>query len=315
MTRQTPTVTISRDILSGIAICMLIFVATLYLPIIGFFLTCVLPLPVLFYRLKLGRTLGAVIPLAVTFLIGLVVPGITPDLFFCSALLLTGYILGEILEQQVSIEKTIGYTVGATLGICFLLLIVYTAFTGQSLLAVVSDYVEKNLEFSLQLYSEMGLSEEKTGLISSRLDMIVYYLTRMLPALLTVMMTVIAWVNTLLIRKILKKEGISFSWLGTLNRWRTVDHLVWAVILCSLLTLLPHKGAVLSAWNGLFLLMLVYFFQGIAVLAFYFDKKGFPVLLRIFFYSLIVIQQVLVLLVIGLGFFDTWLNFRKLEKE
>jgi hypothetical protein len=29
-------------------------------------------------------------------------------------------------------------------------------------------------------------------------------------------------------------------------------------------------------------------------------------------YSLIVVQQFLLLLVIALGFFDTWLNFRKL---
>ncbi|MCF8045742.1 MAG: YybS family protein, partial [Desulfarculaceae bacterium] len=213
MTRQTPSVTISRDILSGIAICMLIFVSTLYLPIIGFFMTCVLPQPVLFYRLKLGRTLGAVIPASVMVLISIVAPGMTVDLFFCFALLLTGYILGELLEQQISIEKTVGYAVAGTLGICFTLLIIYTVTTGQNLLALVSDYVAKNLEFSLQIYSQMGLSEEKTSLISSKLDLIGYYLTRMLPALITVMLAVIAWLNTLLIRKILtKKEGIEFSW-------------------------------------------------------------------------------------------------------
>lgn len=295
---------------------MLIFVSTLYLPIIGFFITCVLPQPVLFYRLKLGRGLGAVIPAAVIVLISILAPGLTVDLFFCFALLLTGYLLGELLEQQISIEKTVGYAVAVTLGICFSLFIIYTVATGQNLLALVSDYVAKNLEFSLQIYSQMGLSEEKTSLISSKLDLIGYYLTRMLPALITVMLAVITWLNTLLIRKILiRKEGIGFSWLGVLNKWKTYDHLVWAVILFSLVALVPHRGAALLGWNVLLLLMLVYFFQGIAVLAFYFDKKGFPALLRIFFYSLIVIQQVLIILVIALGFFDTWLNFRKLEKE
>ena len=315
MTRQAPSVTISRDILSGIAICMLIFVSTLYLPIIGFFVTCLLPQPVLFYRLKLGRRLGAVVPAAVIVIISIVSPGVTVDLFFCFALLLTGYVLGEFLEQKISIEKSIGYTVGTTLGVSFLLLVMYTMSTGQSLLTVVSDYVAKNLEFSLHIYSQMGLSEEKAGLISSKLDLIGYYLTRMLPGLITVMLSVITWLNTLFIRKILRKKGIDFSWLGVLNRWKTVDHLVWAVILFILLALVPHRGAVLLGCNALMVLMMVYFFQGMAVLAFYFDKKGFPDLLRFFFYSLLVIQQVLVLLVVALGFFDTWLNFRKLEKE
>ncbi|MFO7753433.1 MAG: YybS family protein [Desulfobacteraceae bacterium] len=315
MTRQTPPATVSRDILSGIAICMLIFVSTLYLPVLGFFMTCVLPQPVLFYRLKLGRNLGLVIPLAVVILIGILIQGLTVDIFFCFALLMTGYVLGEFLETRMSMEKTIAYTVASTLGICLALLIIYTVTTGQNLLTLVSDYVVKNLEFSLQLYSEMGLSEEKIGLISSKLELIGYYLTRLLPALLTVMLTVIAWLNTLLIKKILKKKGITFSWLGILNRWKTYDHLVWFVILFSLITLIPHRGAALLGWNFLLVLMLVYFFQGMAVLAFYFEKKGFPAVLRFFFYSLIVIQQVLIILVIGLGFFDTWLNFRKLEKE
>lgn len=315
MNRQTPSATMSRDIASGIAVCMLIFVSTLYLPIIGFFTTCLLPLPVLFYRLKLGRSLGTIIPAAVVVLISIVAPGLKVDIFFCFALLLTGYILGEFLEQQIPIEKTIGYTVGTTVGICFLLLVLYTTATGQNLLVLVSDYVAKNLEFSLQIYSQMGLSEEQAGLISSKLDLIGYYLTRILPGLITVMLSVITWLNILLIRKILKKKGIDFSWLGVLNRWRAVEQLVWAVIAASLVTLIPQKGVALLGWNVLLLLMLVYFFQGMAVLAFYFDKKGFPTLLRIFFYSLIVIQQVFVVLVIGLGFFDTWLNFRKLEKE
>jgi hypothetical protein len=31
-------------------------------------------------------------------------------------------------------------------------------------------------------------------------------------------------------------------------------------------------------------------------------------------YGLIAIQQVVMLAVVGVGFFDTWFNFRKLEK-
>jgi uncharacterized protein YybS (DUF2232 family) len=64
--------------------------------------------------------------------------------------------------------------------------------------------------------------------------------------------------------------------------------------------------------NGLIVLMTVYFFQGMAITTFFFQKKRFPFILRVFFYGLIVVQQFLLLLVIALGFFDTWLNFRKL---
>ena len=61
--------------------------------------------------------------------------------------------------------------------------------------------------------------------------------------------------------------------------------------------------------------MTIYFFQGIAIVSFFFEKKRLPVALRFILYSLIVVQQFLLLLIIGFGFFDMWLNFRKLETQ
>ena len=58
----------------------------------------------------------------------------------------------------------------------------------------------------------------------------------------------------------------------------------------------------------------IYFFQGIAIVAFYFDKKNLPRPLRVFLYSLIALQQFLLLIIIGIGFFDVWLDLRKLNK-
>jgi uncharacterized protein YybS (DUF2232 family) len=59
--------------------------------------------------------------------------------------------------------------------------------------------------------------------------------------------------------------------------------------------------------------MFVYFFQGIAIVSFLFQKKSAPFALRSFFYILIAIQPLFMLLVIGVGLFDTWFNFRKLD--
>jgi len=70
----------------------------------------------------------------------------------------------------------------------------------------------------------------------------------------------------------------------------------------------------LIALNGLLILMTLYFFQGIAIVSFYFEIKRFPRIIRIFLYTLIGIQQLVLLAVIGLGFFDLWANFRKLGR-
>ncbi|MBL7207247.1 MAG: DUF2232 domain-containing protein, partial [Desulfobacterales bacterium] len=56
----------------------------------------------------------------------------------------------------------------------------------------------------------------------------------------------------------------------------------------------------------------IYFFQGMAIVSFFFEKKQFSPILKFFLYSLIAIQQVIALIIIGLGFSDIWLNYRKL---
>ena len=59
----------------------------------------------------------------------------------------------------------------------------------------------------------------------------------------------------------------------------------------------------------------LYFFQGIAIVAYWAEKKRFPRILRVLIYTLVALQQFLLLIVIGLEFFDVWLNFRKLEPK
>jgi hypothetical protein len=77
--------------------------------------------------------------------------------------------------------------------------------------------------------------------------------------------------------------------------------------------LLPGTLFKLLGLNGIIILMSIYFFVGIAIVSFFFEKKKLPRMLRFVLYSIMAFQQIILLLLIGLGFFDTWLNVRKLE--
>jgi uncharacterized protein YybS (DUF2232 family) len=57
---------------------------------------------------------------------------------------------------------------------------------------------------------------------------------------------------------------------------------------------------------------MAYFFQGIAIVSFFFEKKQVPRFARVLLYATLVMQEVL-LIVIVIGFIDVWVNFRKLE--
>ncbi len=304
---------ISKDIVSGIAVTGLIFAVSVYMPIIGFFCALFIPLPTLFYRSKLGRTTGAIIPIITIITMVAVLGGISIDTLFFVELLLLGFVLSELIELDLSIEKTILYACGSVILTGIVGLLFYSNMSDKGIYALVAEYVSINLKLTLELYENMGVSQESIHMISNSLENIEYVLIRIIPALIVAAIFFVSWTNLLLAKPIFKSRELFYPSFGSLKLWKAPEFLVWGIIGCGLLLLLPDKTLKIFGLNGLLILITIYFFQGIAIVSFYFEKKRFPRGLRFFLYSLIALQQAILLVIIGLGFFDMWLNFRKLE--
>ncbi len=304
---------ISRDVLTGISITCVIFALSVYMPIFGFFCSLFIPLPILFYRSKLGRKTGAIIPIAAGVIMMMVLGRFSIDLLFFFELMLLGFILSELMAIDLSVERTVLFACGAILASAILGLAFYSQIIQKGLTDVAAEYVTKNLQLTLLLYEGMGMSEENIQLIANSLEQIQYVLLRIIPALAIASTLFVAWTSLLISRPLLKSRDLYYPDFGPLNLWKPPEHLVWGVIGCGLVLLIPSGSVKLIGLNGLIMLMAVYFFTGIAIVSFYFERKRFPRLLRIFLYSLIALQQFVLILVIGLGFFDVWLNFRKIK--
>lgn len=304
-----------RDLAIGIGITSILFALTLQSPILGFFCTVCIPLPTLYYRAKLGRKFGMLVPILALFILAVMLGRVSIDILYFFELVLIGFVLCELFELNLSIEKTMVFTSVAVMSAGLIVLVLYSSFEATGIETLVTGYVRKNIEATIALYESMGMSEENLHLIKDSLDNIQYVLVRIIPALTVASTLFLAWTSLLLSRPLLKNRGLFYPDFGSLNVWKAYDHLVWVAIGCGLMLLIPFRPLKLLGINGLLVLMMVYFFQGIAIISFYFNKKRFPRPLRIFLYSLIALQQVVLLVVIGLGFFDMWLNFRKLTKD
>ena len=304
-----------KDIVTGVSITSLIFLISVFIPIIGFVAALFIPLPILFYRLRLGRINGLVIPVISSLFMVVFIGGISLDILFFAGLLLIGFILGELFELNLSIEKTTLYASGSVVLSGLISLIISSMLTGEGVFTIVSNYVAKNLELTLVLYQSMGMSEENVQLISQSLDKIQHVLVTIIPALVSTSALFVAWISILLAKPVLISRSLYYPDFGPLNLWKAPDYLVWVVIGCGLALFLPIPVIKIIGLNGLLILMTVYFFQGIAIVSYYFNKKRFPKILRVFHYTLMALQQLILLAVIGLGFFDLWINFRKLDKQ
>jgi uncharacterized protein YybS (DUF2232 family) len=289
--------------------------AALHLTVLGPFVGLFVPLPILFYRSKLGRSSGLLILIAVSLIVtsfvGLNSLGTAAFLF---ELGLVGLILPEVFEMNLSVEKTVGFTAGGVLTMGALILALYTLVSTTSPWALASDYVEKSVKLALAMYREMDVPEEKINMLSQSLDGILYVMLRIIPGIMIVATLFVVWSNLLLARLVLRSKELFCPDFGRLNQWKSPEHLVWVAIASGVLLLFGHPGLKMLGINGLIVMMMVYFFQGIAIVSFYFEKKQFPKILRILLYGLIAIQQPLLLVVVALGFFDIWIDFRRKRK-
>jgi uncharacterized protein YybS (DUF2232 family) len=306
---------VHRDVIIGILVTTLIVFVALSVTMLGPIVCLFLPLPILFYRLKLGRfsalfILGAV-SLIVTALVGWQAVGVTAFLFEVG---LVGLVLPELLEMNLTIEKTVGFTAGVILFLGAALLVLYSMMSATTPWTLVSDNVNKSAALVLEVYRELDPSEENIRTLTASMDEITYLLLRVMPGLVICGTLFLVWINLLLSRPLLRSKQLLSPAFARLDEWRAPERLVWVVVGSLFLLLAGSGGLKLAAINGLIVMMMIYFFQGIAVVSFYFKKKQFPKALRAILYGLMAMQQLLLLVVVAMGFFDMWFDFRRLRK-
>ena len=297
-----------KDMVLGTGLCILTFAVSYTFPLLGVFALLLLPLPVLYFRLKLGRNSGGIIALA-SFLVLLVMSGgVAFDTLYFGALLMTGLFLGECIEQQCGIEKTMIVTVSGVLALSLAAFGVYAVFQAQGIREIIGNYISQYLSLTAALYTDMGMEPAQIDALNAAFVVV-------MPGMFIVSYMTTVWLNVLIIKRLLARIGIRLKNLAELNRFRAPAPLVWAVIGFGVILALPVGPVKYVGINCLIVLMLIYFFQGIAVISFYFQKKNSPTFLKVFCYGLIAVQIYFLILVVGLGFFDHWINFRKLELQ
>jgi uncharacterized protein YybS (DUF2232 family) len=301
----------ARTIAFGILVTGIAVIASDVLPFICFL---ALPQAGLFTRVRFGKH-SVTICVATIILIAILSSGILIDTFFLSGLFLLGYAMGECFNRKLPVEVTVIFPLFVALTAYLFGLYFYSNQLNLGMLAFVNEQVQKNLELTLKLYENMGVSKESIKMFSDNFDRIQYDLVRLIPAIVISLTLIIVWLNLLLSKSLEVRSRLSFYHFGSLNQWKAPEILVWFVIGCGILLIFSGSGLRLLSISGILILMTVYFFQGIAIVSFYFEKKRFPRFLKIFMYSIIAVQQILLFFIIGLGFFDMWMNFRKLEQK
>ena len=169
---------------------------------------------------------------------------------------------------------------------------------------------------AVEMQERMGFPQESIAVLKERTPEIAETVLRLLPAAAFVSLGLIVLFNVVLLCRRFPGKRPHWLTLVSLREWKAPDFLVWGVIASGFAMFIPGLESVRTlAANLLLIFGACYFFQGLAIIAFYFNKNNVPQFVRGMVYLFIVFQQIFTLIVVGLGLFDLWVDFRRLRKQ
>lgn len=282
---------ILKDILAGIIITMLL--------ILGAVTAWLVPLPILYYRIKLGRKNSLIIPAAIILMLSVLIRGAMSGLLIFSGWMLLGFLLSECFERRFSIEKTLVYSsVTVFMSGCFGLLF-YSNVSHTGIYELASGQMNEFIGYLLE-----------ANLIENAPAQFVHLTTCILPGIIAATILFFSWINVILAMPILKRNQLAIPDFGSLDLWKAPEYLIWVAIAGMAGLIVPSEPVFLVGMNIISVMMVIYFFQGISVVSFFVKKTKIPMGLRALLYWLVFFQFPFNLLITGIGFFDMWADFR-----
>jgi uncharacterized protein YybS (DUF2232 family) len=297
----------------ALATSLLLFIAGIGIPAAGFVLLPLVPQPLLSLALRQGVT-SAVLALVTACIVLTVIAGKEIAIIYGIFGVLAG-LLFALLGRLRAIESLVAAVAG-TVFIAAGMLLVYLFGSWSAMMSELRASLLQHMTSALSAYERMGLSQEGLELLREQIPRIAETLFQLLPAVFFLGLVLVVLINVLLLcRRFPERRA---QWLNNpnLREWKGPEPLVWGLIGCGFALFVPGLEFLRTvALNGLLVIGACYFAQGIAIIAFFFHKNNVPRFLRGVTYVLIIFQQILTLLVVGLGLFDLWGDFRRLRKN
>lgn len=303
---------------AGAAIAsLLLFVAPWFIPVLGALWVIWTPLPlVLAYRQRGPKTgrLALGLALAGALVLGQIFGARAGGWFFVYHAA-QALVLGEAPHRRLGEPMALGLAALASVLAGAVLLMAAGLGPDSASLAAWQTAWQGELDAFMAASRQAGMDAESLKDLREGLVQTGRLILRMAPGLLCAGSLVLAWANLLMARTLGRRLNPLGPPQEPLNLWQAPERLVWVLIAAGLLT---WVGQGWVSWAGLNLLLplsVVYFFQGLAVLAFWLERKNAPRLLRAGLYTLVAVEVFLALLVALAGLFDLWFNFRRLGSK
>ena len=297
-------------ILFGLIIAIPGFQFTLF-GLIYFFI----PLVVLFYLYKWENGLKYVIGGLILGAIASAIFNSLGTLLFTITFVPPGYVLAESAFQGNSPARSGSKAALTLIGSWIILLAGFTMVTGVNPISDFITSMDQGVEEALRYYRQSdNVDPETISLIEQSFYQMKEVFPKVIPAIITGFALLSIWFTMVAGNSIIRKFTGYKPWINH-KLWELPGTLVWVLIGSTIIALMPFGVIRLIGINVLIVFSFIYFFQGFSIFVFFMHKWNVPLLLRTFFYGMMLFQSfgTVLLLVVGVG--DVWFDLRRLHKN
>jgi uncharacterized protein YybS (DUF2232 family) len=222
--------------------------------------------------------------------------------------------MAETTRLSFSFEKIVLISALAPAVLTLLMLFIGLAGEGGSSMKALEDTLRSEAESYIQVLEKSGETPEKLKEIRKSVEESIPTAARVFPSFILISALVGAVINFLAVRYLWLRfytrqyfEGMDVS------RWMLPDVMVW-VLIASVGSMLFGPGiSQMAGMNLAIILLFLYFLQGLSVVTHILKSKKFPRWAWIIVFILIPLNPMFFGLVVGMGLFDIWVDFRKIR--
>lgn len=276
-----------------------------------------LPLLVFYYLLRYGKNRGQKYILfgCVLACIGGLAFQIFEQLLFSITLIPVGFVLAESTRKGDSILASGVKGTMALAGSWLLVTTILTFGMEQHPYTLLISSLNQGMDEAIAYYKvNSSVPADTLYLLEQTFAQMKIWTPKIMPGILTCITVVITWFTMAVGNKMLHKNTGTGPW-PDYKFWTLPEKFVWFFIASAFFVMLQMEPASTIAINVLMVTTLMYCFQGMAIMLFYFSKWSVPLLLRTLIYVLLFFQTFGVILLGILGVADVWLDLRRLNSS
>lgn len=295
--------------LLGAAGSGVLFSASLAVPLVGFAAGFMAAVPLCYTRLAANRKAALLATLIAAVLISLSFKPLI-GVWYLAQCGLIGLLVPDFVLRGMHGTRALLWTTAIASAATALVAFTLAASAGQDLLAMAKREIATGMEQALKLYEQQqGMSSQDLATIKQAMQTVATTLVRIFPALTTLNLLLVASVSLLFVRRMALSRGLALN-IAPFTEFRVPESLIWLLIAAGFGLLTKTTLVTTPALNILAVLSALYFCQGLAVLLTFAGRTAYAGILKVMLAIMLLVQPYLLPVVVFLGIFDLWGDFR-----